>query len=114
MPVIVCFEGRLAADPELAHTTVKGTAVTEAVAYVNRRVRQGEEWVDAEPTRYWIKAWKRRAEQLAQLSKGTSIVVIGHVETDSWTDTESGEKRYRDTVVVDAIGATLPSPAAQD
>lgn len=117
MPIIVCFEGRLAADPELTHTPNTHTAVTEAVVLINRRTKratpdgQGEQaWTDAEPTRYTVKAWKRRAEQMAGLTKGDSVVVIGHVETESWITTE-GDKRYQDTVVVDAIGASLTTPA---
>jgi len=105
MPIIVCFEGRLADTPKLAHTP-NDTAVAEAVVLCNRRTKKGEEWVDAEPTRYFIKAWKNRAEALGQLPKGTSVVVIGHVETESWTN-DAGEKKYTDTVVVDAIGESL-------
>jgi single-stranded DNA-binding protein len=52
MPVIICFEGRLAADPQLAHTANTETPVAEGVVLVNRRTRRGEEWVDAQPTRY--------------------------------------------------------------
>jgi len=106
MPIIVCFEGRLAASPKLDRTA-NDTAVAEAVVLCNRRTKKGEEWVDAEPTRYNIKAWKKRAEALGELTTGTSVVVIGHVETESWSN-EAGEKKYQDTVVVDAIGKTLP------
>lgn len=106
MPIIVCFAGHLGAEPELRHTTRKGTAVAEVPVYVNRRQRAENEsgWEDGEPTRYWIRAWRRRAEQLASLPSGAGVVVIGHVETESWVDKESGEKRYRDTVVVDELG----------
>jgi single-stranded DNA-binding protein len=108
MPIIVCFEGRLADTPKLAHTP-NDTAVAEAVVLCNRRTKKGEEWVDAEPTRYYILAWKKRAEALAQLSKGASVIIIGHVETESWIN-GAGEKKYTDTVIVDAIGESLPLP----
>ncbi|KQY61444.1 single-stranded DNA-binding protein [Nocardioides sp. Root140] len=106
MPIIICFEGRLATEPELIKTPNTDTSVCEAVVMVNHRKKAGEEWVDADATRYEIKAWKRRAEALAARTIGDSIVVIGHVETTSW-ETDNGTKRYRDTVVVDAIGQTL-------
>lgn len=107
MPIIACFEGRLAAEPQLERTP-NGTAVVEVAVYANRRVRDDAgEWSDATATRYWVKAWKRRAEELATLGKGTSVVVIGHVETDSWEAEDGSGRRYRDTVVVDAIGASL-------
>lgn len=107
MPIIISFAGHLGNDPELRHTPNKNIAVTEAAVYVNRRTKQGQEWVDAEATRYAIKAWRRHAETLATLEKGAGVLVIGHVETESWIDPETEEKRYRDTVVVDELGHTF-------
>lgn len=107
MPIVVCFEGRLAAAPELTETPNTGTAVAEAVVLINHAKKNGEEWIEGEPTRYYLKAWKRRAEALGSLSKGSSVVVVGHVETESWTDKETGERRWRDTVVVDHLGETV-------
>lgn len=110
MPIIACFEGRIAAEPTLDRT-VTDLPTCEAVVLVNRRTKRGDDWVDATPTRYYLKAWRRRAEQLAQLPTGASVVVIGHVETDSWTN-DQGEKRYRDQVIVDHIGLSLGNRAA--
>lgn len=115
MPIIVCFEGRLAADPELTKTPNTATSVCEAVVLSNHRTKketdQGEQWVDGEPTRYYLKAWRRRAEALGSLRKGSSVVVVGHVETESWTDGD-GNRRWRDTVVVDHLGETVRTEAA--
>lgn len=111
MPIVVCFEGRLAADPEFTHTPNTGTSVAEAVVLINHAKRNGEEWVDGEPTRYYLNAWKLRAEALGSLSKGASVVVVGHVETESWT-TDGGERRWRDTVVVDHLGETVRAVVA--
>ncbi|MFI5627538.1 single-stranded DNA-binding protein [Nocardioides sp. NPDC051685] len=115
MPIIVCFEGRLAADPELTSTPNTGTSVCEAVVLVNHRTKQetdiGEQWIDGEPTRYYLKAWRRRAEALGSMSKGSSVVVVGHVETESWTDGE-GKRHWRDTVVVDHLGETVRAAVA--
>ena len=36
MPIVVCFEGRLAADPELTQTPNTGTSVAEAVVLITR------------------------------------------------------------------------------
>lgn len=116
MPIIVCFEGRLAAEPELTQTPNTNTYVCEAVVIINHRTKRatadgGEEWADGEPTRYYVKAWRRRAEALATLGKGSSVVVVGHVETESWTDAE-GKRQWRDTVVVDHLGETVRAVAA--
>ncbi|MGY0541383.1 single-stranded DNA-binding protein [Nocardioides sp. YJ-D4] len=106
MPIIVCFEGRLAADPELNQTPNTGTSVAEAVVLINHAKKNGEEWVEGEPTRFYLKAWKRRAGALGSLGKGASVVVVGHVETESWT-TDKGDRRWRDTVVADHLGETV-------
>lgn len=116
MPIIVCFEGRLAADPQLVRTANAGTAVCEAVVMINHRTRRqtetGEQWVDAPTTRYFVKGWRRRAEALATLRKGASVVVVGHVETESWED-QDGQRHYRDTVVIDSLGETVRPVASQ-
>lgn len=107
MPIIVCFEGNLAADPT-ASQTPNQTAVTEAVVLINHRGKDDAgEWVDtSDPTRYHIKAWRTRASALATKHKGDKLVIIGHVRTESWT-TNEGTKRYKDIVEVDAIGESL-------
>jgi len=103
----IVFEGNLAATPKLDRTT-NGTAVTDAVVLVNRRVKDADDqWVDAEPTRHRIKAWKSLAERLAHLPIGTTVLVVGTVTTDAWADKTTQEKRTGDVVVVDAIGASI-------
>jgi len=102
------FEGNLAATPQLSHTTGSQIPVTEAVVLVNRRVKDdADQWVDAEPTRHRIKAWRTLAEHLANLPKGTTVLVVGTITTDTWPDKDTGQKRTSDVVVVDAIGASL-------
>ena len=39
----------------------------------------------------------------ASLAKGDRILVAGRVETDTWTERESGEKRTKPVVVVEEI-----------
>jgi len=102
------FEGNLADTPQLSHTTGSQIPVTEAVVLVNRRVKDdADQWVDAEPTRHRIKAWRTLAKHLANLPKGTTVLVVGTITTDTWPDKETGQKRTSDVVVVDAIGASL-------
>lgn len=115
----VTFEGNLADHPKLVHVQGGVTAVLEAVVLVNRRTKKtpahfiGQptssegEWSDAEPTRHRIKAWNRLAENIATLSKGSRVLVVGHTETEAWADNQTQAKRTADVVVVDAIGASL-------
>ena len=103
----IVFEGNLAASPKLDRTTT-GTAVTDAVVLVNRRVKDADDqWVDAEPTRHRIKAWRSLAEHLVNLPTGTTVLVVGTITTDAWADKTTQEKRTGDVVIVEAIGASI-------
>lgn len=102
------FEGNLADTPQLTHTTGSQIPVAEAVVLVNRSTQTGAgEWVDAEPTRYRIKAWRSLAKHLAELPKGATVLVAGTVITEAWTDKDNGQKRTANVINVDAIGASL-------
>jgi single-strand DNA-binding protein len=103
----ITFEGNLTDTPTLSFTTHTGTPVTEAVVLVNRRLKDGDQWIDAEPTRHRIKAFRRLAENISTLPKGATVLVTGHIETDTWTDPSTQTKRTGNTVVVEALGASL-------
>jgi len=102
----VTIKGNLTDSPNLAHTPHQHVPVVEAVVLVNRRIRVGDDqWEDAEPTRYRIKAWRQLAQNIATLPKGAEVLVIGHIETEPYlTD---GHKRTSDVLMVEAIGASL-------
>ncbi|MCW2799467.1 MAG: single-stranded DNA-binding protein [Aeromicrobium sp.] len=103
----ITFEGNLTDTPTLSFTTHTGTPVTEAVVLVNRRTKDGDQWVDAEPTRHRIKAFRRLAENISTLPKGATVLVTGRIETGTWTDPTTQTKRTGDTVIVEALGASL-------
>ncbi|WP_052336975.1 single-stranded DNA-binding protein [Nocardioides alkalitolerans] len=119
---VITFAGNAVADPELRYTP-QGKAVANLRVLVNRRVRisAGEragEWEDAEPTAHNVTVWGQPAENVAEtIRRGDRVVVHGHVETETWADRESGEKRTRDVVVVNErdgeIGASLSYASAK-
>ncbi len=93
--------GNLGRDPELRSTT-SGQPVASFTLATNRR------WKDREGNRQeqteWhnIVCWGRLAEIAGQyLTKGKQIFVEGRLQTRSWEDRQSGEKRYRTEVVCD-------------
>lgn len=97
----VMIIGRLTRDPE-ARTTPQGTAVTSF------SVATGKVWKDAqgqnqEKTEFHnIVAWRRLAEIAAQyLSKGRQVYIEGSLQTQSWDDKTSGQKRYRTEIVAE-------------
>lgn len=94
--------GRLGKDPEareVGSTTVTSFSVATDYRYKNR---DGEfvtktEWHN-------IKVWAASAKACAQyLKKGSLVQVVGRIETESWEDKSSGEKKYKTTIVADTV-----------
>jgi len=106
------FQGNLTADVRMRYTD-GGTPVAEFRVLVNRRVKDGDRWTDAEPTGHNVRVYGPLAEDTAErLHRGSRVIVIGHTETDAWPDPATGEKRSTTRVVVDrngAIGLALSS-----
>ena len=95
----VIIGGRLCADPELK-TTPSGISTTSLNIAVNRKVKSGEE-IKAD----FIScvAWRNNAEFITRyFHKGSSICIIGSLQTRNWTDS-SGNKHYVTEVVVDEV-----------
>ena len=95
----VILVGRMTADPELKQTQ-SGKSVTSFTVAVNRRFQK-----DTEQTADFINcvAWKQTAEFLVNhFRKGSSICVVGSIQTRSFT-AQNGEKRRATEVVADEV-----------
>ena len=92
--------GRLTADPELK-TTQSGISVTQFTIAVNRPKRKDD---NTEMSDFIsCVAWKERAELVTKyFHKGSAIMVIGQIQTRTWTD-NNNQKRYATEVLVDNI-----------
>ena len=95
----VILVGNLGRDPEL-RSTPSGQQVATFSLATNRK------WKDRDGNRQekteWhnIKCWGRQAEVAGQyLTKGRQIYVEGRLETSSWEDRQSGEKKYRTEII---------------
>ena len=74
---------------------------------VNHRIRQGEEWVDGEPSLYDVTLWEKPDGNAAEsLRKGDRVLVTGQVHTEAWTDSD-GAKRIKQVIIDPEIGASL-------
>lgn len=93
----VVLAGRLTADVELKNTQ-SGIAVCSFTLAVNRRFqREGEQTADF----INCTAWRKTAEFISQyFRKGSSLCVVGSIQTKNWTDND-GQKHYATEVVVD-------------
>ena len=107
----VILIGNLGADPEV-RTTPQGATVA------NLRLAVSETWKDQSGQRQerteWVNLvlWRQQAD-IAQrfLRKGSKIYAEGKLNTRSWDDKATGQKRYATDVVVDTF-TMLAAPRA--
>jgi single-strand DNA-binding protein len=96
----VILVGNLTRDPQVRYTT-GGTAVAEIGLAVNRQ------WFDKqsnsrrdETTFVDVTLWGRTAEIAGEyLGKGRPVLIEGRLQTDTWDDKETGQKRSKLRVV---------------
>ena len=87
----VILGGRISNDLELKQTTSGISVITFSIA-INRRGSKDEQ---QKADFIEIKAWRQTAEFVSRyFRKGSSICIVGELQTDSWTD-QQGQKRYK-------------------
>jgi|SRR3989344_5405916 len=99
----VILIGNLTRDPEL-RSLPSGAAVT-TFALATNRVWRDREGNKKEDTQYHnVVVFGKQAETVAQyLKKGQSAMAEGRMQTRSWDDKSTGEKKYRTEVVADRV-----------
>jgi single-strand DNA-binding protein len=99
----VILVGNLGKDPEIKYTP-SGTPVAKFSLATNERYKdKGGEWQDRTE---WhnIVAWQRLAEIIGEyVKKGSKLYIEGRLQTSSWEDKQSGEKKYRTEIVAQDI-----------
>ena len=95
--------GNLTRDPELKSLPT-GNKVTQFSIATNR-VYKLENGTKQESTEYHnIVVFGRQAETSAQyLKKGQNVLIEGRIQTRSWDDKTSGEKKYRTEIVAESV-----------
>ena len=103
--VVLC--GRLTADPELKQTQ-NGIAVVSFSLAVNRRFTRGADGQGNSQADFInCVAWRQTAEFISRyFKKGSSLCITGSIQTRTWTDTQSGQKRYATEVMADEVTFT--------
>ncbi len=93
--------GNLTRDPEL-RSLPSGIKVC-SFSLATNRVWKDKNNARQESTDYHnVVVFGRQAETVAQyMKKGSSILVEGRMQTRSWDDKTSGEKKYRTEIVAD-------------
>jgi single-strand DNA-binding protein len=96
----VVLIGRLTRDAELKYTA-GGQAVCKFSIAVNRRRKNGEQWVD-EPNFFDIVLWGRQGEAVNQyLIKGKAVGVEGELRQDRWE--QDGQNRSKVEIVANNL-----------
>ncbi len=99
----VILVGRLGKDPEVRSTPSGQTVAEFTMAtdekYTDKSGNKVErtEWHN-------IQAWGRLGEICGQyLRKGKLIYIEGRIQTDSWDDKETGQKRYKTRITANEM-----------
>jgi single-strand DNA-binding protein len=99
----VILIGNLGKDPEIKYTS-SGMAVAKFSLATNERYKDKEgQWQDRTE---WhnIVAWQRLAEIVGEyVKKGSKLYLEGRIQTSSWDDKESGQKKYRTEIIANDL-----------
>lgn len=95
----VILIGHLGKDPEVNYTP-SGVPVAKFSVATNERYKdKGGEWQDRTEWHYVV-AWQRSAEIIGEyVRKGSRVYIEGRLQTSSWEDKQSGDKKYRTEIV---------------
>jgi single-strand DNA-binding protein len=95
--------GNLTRDPEMK-SLPNGNKVT-SFSLATNRVYKDQAGNKQEQVEYHnVVVFGRQAETSAQyLKKGQGVMIEGRIQTRSWDDKTSGEKKYRTEIVADSV-----------
>ena len=97
----VILVGNLGRDPEI-RSTPSGQPVASFSLATTRRWRDKSGQRQEQTEWHNIVVWGKQAEIAGQyLTKGKQIFLEGRLQTRSWDDKQSGEKKYRTEIVCD-------------
>jgi single-strand DNA-binding protein len=97
----VILIGNLGRDPEV-RSTPSGQPVASFTLATSRRWKDKNGQRQEQTEWHQIVVWGKQAEIAGQyLTKGKQIFLEGRLQTRSWDDRQTGEKRYRTEVVCD-------------
>ena len=85
----VVLSGRLGSDPDVKYFDSSKVKASFTIAVDNPYKKDEPDWVS-------IIAWGKTAETIANYArKGHMIGIVGRLETQSWDDRNTGEKKSR-------------------
>ncbi|QNI37915.1 single-stranded DNA-binding protein [Edaphobacter albus] len=95
--------GNVGKDPEIRSTAGGTTVASLSLATAERAKDQQGNWQDKTEWHNLV-AFNRTAEIIRDyVKKGTQIFVEGKIQTRSWDDKDSGQKKYRTEIIVNEM-----------
>ncbi len=95
--------GNVGKDPEIRTTPGGMTVATFSLATADRAKDAQGNWADKTEWHNLV-AFQRTAEIIRDyVKKGTQIFVEGKIQTRSWDDKESGQKKYRTEILINDL-----------
>lgn len=95
--------GNLSVDPEIKETPNGQRVATFSVA-TNRKWKDASGMMQEVVEYHNVTAWRGLADLIGQYtSKGKKVYVEGYLQTRSWDDASTGQKRYKTEIVAENI-----------
>jgi single-strand DNA-binding protein len=99
----VLLLGNVGKDPEIRSTTGGTIVASFSLATADRAKDQQGNWQDKTEWHNLV-AFSRTAEIVRDyVKKGTQLYIEGKIQTRSWDDKESGQKKYRTEILVNEL-----------
>lgn len=99
----VIIVGNLGRDPEMRYTG-NGSPVTSFSVAVTRRWKSAEGEAREDTEWFNVVCWSKLAEIANQyLAKGRQVYIEGRMQTRSWDDQQSGEKKYKTELIANEM-----------
>jgi single-strand DNA-binding protein len=95
----VILVGNVGKDPEVRYSQ-SGTPVANFSLATNERFKDSnDEWQERTEWHCMV-AWQRLAGIVGEyVAKGSKVYIEGKLQTTSWEDRQSGERKYRTDIV---------------
>jgi single-strand DNA-binding protein len=99
----VLLLGNVGKDPEIRATTGGTQVASFTLATADRQKDAQGNWTDKTEWHNLV-AFNRTAEIIRDyVKKGTQLYIEGKIQTRSWDDKESGQKKYRTEILVNEL-----------
>lgn len=99
----VILVGNLGKDPEIKYTPT-GTPVAKFTLATNENYKDKSGQWQERTEWHNIVAWERLAEVVGEYTKkGSKLYVEGRIQTSSWDDKETGQKKYRTEIIANNL-----------